>query len=82
MHSSCFSIKSIDNVASANSIPRSIGIERKLRITITPTMTTEPKSESDSVAAHVEALENEEPAKVSASTIMAVFVSNISPSQM
>lgn len=45
-------------------------------------MTTELKSdtvaEGGPVAAHVEALENEGPEpKVSASTIMAVFVSNI-----
>lgn len=51
-------------------------------MTIPPTMTTELKSdtvaEGGPVAAHVEALENEGPEpKVSASTIMAVFVSNI-----
>lgn len=56
-------------------------------MTTLPTMTTEEKSdigaEGDNVATHVEALENEEPEpKVSASTIMAVFVSNIPLTQM
>lgn len=46
-------------------------------------MTTEEKSdivaEGDNVTTHLEALENEEPEpKISASTIMAVFVSNYS----